>query len=124
MERLTQEQIEAVKPRYGMFTHYRQTQFKKYPWYARSPLLHYIVQWIIYLSIFYPFLRNDGKYKVGDKVRYNWKGKVHIYTVTDHKGDITRTVSEVLFESKSNLSFTDGSGCAAFWVRRKYFWER
>lgn len=115
---LTKEQIDAVKPKYKYFTKYR--KISSYPWYARSPLLHYLVQWVIYWSLFFPWL--NGKYKVGDKVRYNWMAHVQIHTVIERKKNPVMMVSEIRYSD--NLTFEDGTGCASFWIRKAYFWEK
>lgn len=120
MRELSQEERDAVKPKWKTFqTRYRNPRF---PWYAKSPLLKYIVQWIIYWSIFYEPLRHQGKFKVGDKVKYNWKALVKIYSTGGEDMFKVFTVAEVTWYG--NLEFSDGSGCDPFWVRKLYFWEK
>lgn len=116
---MTKQEIKARKPKWGMFKgKYRNP---KNPWYAGNPFLMWIVQWIIYWSIFYEHLRKKGKFKVGDRVKYNWKALVQIYSTGGKDMHKTRTVKTVLWFG--NLEFTDGTGCDPFWVRKAYFWE-
>jgi len=85
--------------------------------------LHYFVQWLIILSAIMPFLfSNNGKFKVGDRVKYNWKANIQLKSIVD-KRDRTRTVSKVLYVDKGNVEFTNGDSCACFWIRKCYFWE-
>lgn len=115
---MTKEQIESVLPKWGMFNgRYRNPS---HPWYAGHPILMYFVQWIIYWSIFYPWIK--GKYKVGDIVKYNLMAKIQIYSVAGKDMPKTRTVSKLTWYG--NLKFTDGSSCDPFWVRKLYFYER
>lgn len=116
---MTKEQIQAVKPKWGMFD--KRYKNPKYPWYAGHPFLMYCVQWIIYWSIFYPWI--NGSYKKGDKVKYNLMAKIQIYTACERMSEI-RTVDKEIYESKSNVQFTNGDSCAKFWVRKIYFWEK
>lgn len=115
---MTREQKESVKPKWGMFKNRYRNPNR--PWYAGHPFLMYCVQWIIYWSIFYPWI--NGSYKKGDRVKYNWMAKIQIYSTLE-KMNKTRIVTKELYQSKSNLEFTDGDSCAKFWVRKLYFWE-
>jgi hypothetical protein len=117
---LTEDQIKAVKPTLKIFkNNYRNP---KHPWYANNPFLKYLVQWIIYWSIFYEPLQKKDKFKAGDKVKYNWKALVQIYSTGGKDMFKTRTVKKLTWYK--NLEFTDGTGCDPFWVRKIYFWEK
>ena len=114
MRKLTQEQRDAVRTKLKMLSdRYRNP---KHPWYANSPLLRYLVQWIIYFSIFCPYLQKKNKFKVGDRVKYNWKALIQIYSVGSKDMFRFRIVSEVMWYG--NLKFSDGTGCDPFNIRR------
>lgn len=110
------------RPKLKWFT--ERTYNKTFPWFARTPLLHLLVQWLITYSVIYPKLfSNDGKFKPGDKTVFNWKARVQIYSVINHKIRV-ETVSQVCYLDLSGLDFESGNHCAAFWMRKAYFWEK
>lgn len=110
-------------PKFRQFKPYR--TFKKYPWYARSASLRYVIAWIIWLSTFSDYIANRGKFKVGDRVKYNWMAKVQLYSPNYH-GDFEgiRAVTEILYHDESGLQFSDDTSSDPFWVRALYFWEK
>lgn len=110
-------------PKFRQFKPY--SEFSKYPWYAKSLILRYLVAWIIWLSTYSDWVANRGRLKVGDKVRYNWMAKVQLYSLFRYeKYNITHTVSEILYKDGSGIEFEDGSGSDPFWLRKIYFWEK
>jgi hypothetical protein len=90
-------------------------------WYKGRSFMWNLVQFMIYFKLFH----HRGKFKVGDKVRYNWKAWVRIKSALWGESDKgTLTVSEVLYKDKSNVGFEEGGGCDVFWIRKAFFWER
>lgn len=108
-------------PKFRQFKIY--STFKKYPWYSRSPILRYLVAWIIYFSTFSDWIANRWCLKIGDKVKYNWMAKIQLSShIKKYAG--TKIVKEILCSDGSGIKFTDGDGCDPFWVRKIYFWEK
>lgn len=94
------------------------------PWYSNSAFLNLLVQWLITYSVVYPkIFGNNGKFKVGDKTKYNWKAKVQIWSITERK-NIIETVNKICYSDKSGLEFESGNSCASYWMRKTYFWEK
>lgn len=91
---------------------------KKYFKLYDNPVLVLIVNWIIKKKMF----DTKGKYKIGDRVRYNIFAKIVIWSVIKDKM-YTRTI-ESIWSNGVNVDFTDGGGCDSFWIRKIYFWER
>jgi hypothetical protein len=88
-------------------------------WYKGKPFIWNVVQFMINFNLF----TNHGRFKVGDKVRYNWKAYVLIKSALWRKEDHeTLTVSEIV-RNGSGVAFKEGSGCDAFWIRKAFFWE-
>lgn len=67
--------------------------------------------------------RNDGRFKKGDVVKYNWMAKSIIGSAIKNKLK-PMTVERHLYSDKSNVEFTNLDSCASFWVRKLYFWEK
>lgn len=108
-------------PKYRQFKPY--SIYKNKPRYAKSPLLRYIVAWIIWLSTYSTLFSARTKLKVGDKVKYNWMAYVQIYS-DDKDFKAIKTISHILYRDESGIEFEEGSGCDLFWVRKIYFWEK
>lgn len=93
----------------------------KFNWYSGRSFKWNLVQFLIDNNLFH----NHGKFKSGDKVRYNWKAKIQIKSAMWRKSDSgTLTVSEVVYKNKSGVLFVEGSGCDVFWIRKAYWWEK
>lgn len=86
--------------------------------YWNKPFLYNVVELIIVLDWF----NNKGKFKVGDRVRVNWKAIVSIRSAIEDNIGKALTVSEVS-PNGSHVSFKEGSGCDAFWIRKIYWFE-
>jgi hypothetical protein len=78
---------------------------------------------LIHFFICKNWFDNTGKFKVGDKVKYNWMAKVMIASVVKRKEDKTLTVSKVICNGQ-NVEFEECSGSSAFWLRKAYWWEK
>jgi hypothetical protein len=97
-------------------------------WYKGKSFLWNLVQFIINFDL----INNDGKFKEGDVVRYNWMAKVVLGKKFLNGEEVWRKsllVTEVLYSSKSNVEYlvllnseVQGS-CAMFWLRKAYWWE-
>lgn len=81
--------------------------------------------------IFIPngWFNNHGKFKPGDKVKYNFFAKVMIPSIAKQKGYEEGHVFVVkdYFEwskKKQSIEFEGGDGCDVFWIRKLYVWER
>lgn len=90
----------------------------------RNPILHPIVCFIIKMGWF----DNRGKFKQGDKVKYNLFARIVIWSVVR---DIEATQKVFTFShyekwSKDlrNCVLVEDSGCSVFWLRKLYPWER
>lgn len=98
-------------------------------WYKGKSFRWNLVQFIINFNL----ISNNGKFKEGDVVRYNWMAKVHLgkYFLKDGKNVWNRNlmVTKVLNKYKSNIEYMVcdtpeiKSGCACFWIRKAYWWE-
>ena len=93
----------------------------------RHPILWPMVNFFIKMEWF----QNHGKFKSGDKVKYNLFAKVVIANIEEIKGSKNGAVYtiddyEPWSTSKSNVRFTsdENSGCDVFWIRKLYPWER
>lgn len=89
------------------------------------PILYPLVSRVIIpLELF----NNHGKFKPGDKVKYNLFAKIVIGRIEEIKGGTVYTIDdyEPWSTSKSNVRFTydENSGCDVFWIRKLYPWER
>lgn len=92
-------------------------------WKDHKGFLYYFVQWLIIFSVIMPFVfSNNGKFKIGDRVKYNWKANIKLKSIVEKRENI-RIVSKALYKDKGNVEFTNGDSCACFWIRKCYFWE-
>jgi hypothetical protein len=80
---------------------------------------------LVHLFIAKDIFNNVGKFKVGDKIKYNWMAKVYIPLAMklDKRRDQTLTISEVYCKGE-NVNFIEGCGASVFWLRKAYWWEK
>jgi hypothetical protein len=98
-------------------------------WYKGQSFMWNVVQFIINNGL----INHKGKFKEGDKVRYNWMAKIQLgkdYLNGEGVKNKTLEVTHVLYKSKSNVNYkvvgsdnNDDGGCATFWLRKAYWWE-
>lgn len=78
---------------------------------------------IVNFCLYFEWFSNIGKFQPGDLVRYNWFAHVVIKSVIKDK-----TYKFLKYNSSSYCSFIASDGqedsCDAFWLRKKYFWEK
>ena len=89
----------------------------------KHPILHRIVYFIIHADLF----NNRGKFKPGDKVKYNFFAKVYLgHKHIQSKGRYIFTIKcyEPWSKDLENVAFEEDSGCSVFWIRKLYPWER
>lgn len=90
-----------------------------------NPILHPIVHFIIKMDWF----NNRGKFKPGDKVKYNLFAKIYIGGIEEIKGGKSGTIYTISHyepwsKKLENVAFIENSGCSVFWIRKLYPWER
>jgi hypothetical protein len=88
-------------------------------------LLERILYGIITIFIKAGVCTNHGKFKTGDRVKYNWKAKIYINSAIEENKNNIFTVREVCYPDKSGIDFEDDMGSAdAFWLCKAHFWEK
>lgn len=97
-------------------------------WYKGKSFRWNLVQFIINFSI----INNNGKFKEGDIVKYNWMAKVQLgerFLREKKAYNKLLIVTKILNKSESNVEYMhaldpQGIGsCACFWLRKAYWWE-
>jgi hypothetical protein len=83
-----------------------------------------ILQSLSEFFIRHNWLSNVGKFKGGDKVKYNWKAKVTLGGSYNNK---THTITKIILQTPTSENFEcgcDEGGGDVYWIRKLYFWER
>ena len=80
-------------------------------------LVHFIIE--------NEWLQNRGRFKPGDKVKYNWMAKVYISTAIEHKKEQTLTITKLLCDDLSGVDYEyqeEGQiktgSCDPFWLTK------
>jgi len=84
---------------------------------------HYFLYWLVFKMIASGKFTNIGRFKPGDKVKYNWRAKVYIGHIhSQEKGVLTFQRVCDWSTSGSNCYYVDSkgevSGCDVFWLTK------
>jgi hypothetical protein len=83
-----------------------------------NPILIAFVRFCIFHV---PYFHNRGRFKVGDKVKYNLFARIYINSVINRK-PLVYTIDK--FWTPTNVDFIEEEGCDVFWIRKLYPWEK
>lgn len=96
-------------------------------------VVYYIMYWIVFYIIRHGLCQNVGKFKRGDKVKYNWKAKYQIPSIYNERKNMIREIDCILDFKKSKSQSCEFKplkdecyvdGCDVFWLRKIYWWEK
>ena len=82
------------------------------------------LKWLIdYKLVFISCFSNQGRFKEGDVLTYNWKAKISLAPLVAKKPKVRIVKSVKRHKNQDTIYFMCGDLSACFWQRKLFFWE-
>ncbi len=73
--------------------------------------------WVVRTIIKWFPMRNVGRFKVGDAVKYNWMAKWYIMSAIKDKVDTVFVIAD-FYAKGENAIYTSGHSSSVFWIKK------